>query len=179
MKQWASIRPAMGLLLFLEFLTWAATISGWYVAKSLVPSLTLHRMEFVPLLLVPALMTLVMIGHLRWRQKAVQSLSDAGRIDGVLPGYRIFLPTWKYLLLRLAMGALLVAWLDPKMGSRLQEVESEGIDMMVALDVSNSMMSECLDWTSQKEPSSGWPPTPQETVWVWSSLQANPMSNAP
>ena len=73
MKQWASIRPAMGLLLFLEFLTWAATISGWYVAKSLVPSLTLHRMEFVPLLLVPALMTLVMIGHLRWRQKAVQS----------------------------------------------------------------------------------------------------------
>ena len=28
------------------------------------------------------------------------------------------------------------------MGSRLQEVESEGVDMMVALDVSNSMMTE-------------------------------------
>ena len=56
MKQWSSIRPALGLLVFLEFLTWAATVSGWFVAKSLVPSLTLHRMEFVPLLLVPALM---------------------------------------------------------------------------------------------------------------------------
>ena len=70
MKQWASIRPAMGLLLFLEFLTWAATISGWFVAKSLVPSLTATQIKFVPLLLaLPALMTLVMIGHLRWRQK--------------------------------------------------------------------------------------------------------------
>ena len=26
-------------------------------------------------------------------------------------------------------------------------------------------MSECRDWTSQKEPLSGWPPTPQATVW--------------
>ena len=142
MKQWASIRPAMGLLVFFEFLTWAGMLAGWFVARSLVPSLTLERMAFVPLLMLPALMTLVMVGHLRWRQKAVQALSDAGRIEGVLPGHRIFLPTWKYLLLRLALGALLVAWLDPKMGSRLQEVESEGIDMMVALDVSNSMMTE-------------------------------------
>ena len=137
------VHPAChGPLVFFEFLTWAGMLAGWFVARSLVPSLTLERMAFVPLLMLPALMTLVMVGHLRWRQKAVQALSDAGHIEGVLPGHRIFLPTWKYLLLRLALGALLVAWLDPKMGSRLQEVESEGIDMMVALDVSNSMMTE-------------------------------------
>ena len=39
----------------------------------------------------------------------------------------------------MAIGALTIAWLDPKMGSELQEIESEGVDMMVALDVSNSM----------------------------------------
>ena len=142
MKQWASLRPAIGMLLFLEFLTWAGLLAGWFVTKSLVPSLTLHRMDFVPLLSLPALMTLVMIGHLRWRQKAVQALSDASRVEGVLPGYRIFLPTWKYLLLRLALGHFSWRGLTQEMGSRLQEVESEGVDMMVALDVSNSMMTE-------------------------------------
>ena len=54
----------------------------------------------------------------------------------------MFVPAWKFFLLRMALAFLVIAWLDPKMGSRLQEVESEGVDMMVALDVSNSMMTE-------------------------------------
>ena len=76
----------------------------------------------------------------------IRSLADAGQIDSVLPGYRMFVPTWKFFLLRLALAFLVIAWLDPKMGSRLQEVESEGVDMMVALDVSNSMMTEDVAW---------------------------------
>ncbi len=60
----------------------------------------------------------------------------------MLPPYGVFRQAWKFLLWRWALAALVVGWLDPKMGSRLEEVESEGIDMMVALDVSNSMMAE-------------------------------------
>jgi len=142
MKSWPSIRPALGLLLFLEFLFWAGAAAAWWTAKAAVPSLTLHRMEHWPILAFTGLLSLLMAGHLRWRHKAIQDLGDAGRIDSVLPGYRIFLPTWKFLLLRLAVGALVVAWLDPKMGSRLEEVEAEGVDVMVALDVSNSMLAE-------------------------------------
>ena len=142
MKKWASIRPAIGMLLCLEFLLWIGMVSSWIIARSLVPSLTLHRAEFLPLLGFSSLLTLLIVAHIRWRHKAVQSFADASRLHSVLPGYRIFLPTWKFYLLRLALGALLVAWLDPKMGSKLQEVESEGVDVMIALDVSNSMMTE-------------------------------------
>ena len=142
MKNWPSLRPALGLLAFLEFLFWALAASAWFTAQALVPSLTLHRLEFWPLLMLSGLLTLVMVAHLRWRHKAVQSLADASRLDSVFEGYRLFLPTWKFVLVRLALGAMLVAWLDPKMGSKLQEVESEGVDMMVALDVSNSMLAE-------------------------------------
>ena len=142
MKTWPSLRPAIGVLVFLEFLLWVTVVSGWLTAKSLVPSLTLDKVEFVPVLALTAVLTLAMAGFLRWRHKAIQMLADAGRIDSVLPGYRIFIPTWKFLLVRVALATLVMAWLDPKMGSRLQEVESEGVDMMVALDVSNSMMTE-------------------------------------
>ena len=58
------------------------------------------------------------------------------------PPYGVFRQACRFLLWRWALAALVVGWLDPKMGSRLEEVESEGIDMMVALDVSNSMMAE-------------------------------------
>ena len=142
MKTWASLRPVLGLLLFLELLLWMSVLAGWFTATALVPSLTLHRMDLAPVLMVTALLTLLMLGHLRWRHKVIRSLADAGQIDSVLPGYRMFAPTWKFFLLRMALAFLVIAWLDPKMGSRLQEVESEGVDMMVALDVSNSMMTE-------------------------------------
>ena len=142
MSRWPSLRPVLGLLLFLELLLWMSVLAAWMTATALVPSLTLHRMEFVPILGASGVLTLLMVGHLRWRHKVVRTLADAGRIDSVLPGYRMFVPAWKFILVRVAIALLMIAWLDPKMGSRLQEVESEGVDMMVALDVSNSMLTE-------------------------------------
>jgi hypothetical protein len=60
----------------------------------------------------------------------------------VFSGYTLFQPAWKFLLWRWALAALVIGWLDPKMGSQLEEVESEGVDLMVAVDVSNSMLAE-------------------------------------
>ena len=52
---------------------------------------------------------------------------------GVPPGLEFLL--WRWALAALVVGS------TPKWAP-LEEVESEGIDMMVALDVSNSMMAE-------------------------------------
>ena len=76
MKNWSSLRPAVGLLLFLELLLWMAVLAGWFTATSLVPSLTLHRLDSVPILGMTALLTVLMIGHLRWRHKVIQTLAD-------------------------------------------------------------------------------------------------------
>ena len=139
-----SIRPVIGLLVVTELLFWVAVISAWTVATSLVPSLTLHRMEWWPLLLASGLPTLGMMGHLAWRHRAVRSLADSDRLGSVLSNYRMYRPTWKHVAWRWALGAALIGWLDPKMGSRLADVETEGMDVMVALDVSNSMLAEDL-----------------------------------
>jgi len=40
------------------------------------------------------------------------------------------------------MAAVLLGVLGPKVGARLKEVTTEGVDVMLALDVSNSMMAE-------------------------------------
>ena len=43
---------------------------------------------------------------------------------------------------RMALAAMLIGVLDLKVGARLKEVKSEGVDLMVALDVSTSMEAE-------------------------------------
>ena len=137
-----SLRPVLGLVLFLEAILWLGLAASWIAAQAAVPSLTLHRQEQWPVLVATALATLLALSHFHWRHKTICRFSDAARLDSVLPPYGVFRQAWKFLLWRWALAALVVGWLDPKMGSRLEEVESEGIDMMVALDVSNSMMAE-------------------------------------
>src|SRR3989304_4776465 len=48
----------------------------------------------------------------------------------------------KYMFLLLGLGFLLLALADPQVGTRLEEVKREGIDLFVALDVSLSMKAE-------------------------------------
>lgn len=49
---------------------------------------------------------------------------------------------WKVLLQGLALFFFVVAWARPQMGGRLQEVKSEGVELIYVVDVSSSMMAE-------------------------------------
>src|SRR5690606_20392121 len=49
---------------------------------------------------------------------------------------------WKAAVLVLSVLLLAVALAGPRFGTRLREVKREGIDLVIALDVSNSMMAE-------------------------------------
>jgi Ca-activated chloride channel family protein len=72
----------------------------------------------------------------------------------ILPHWRPQLHGWKFFVWRLAFAAVLIGILDIKVGARLKEVKSEGVDVMVALDVSTSMEAEDLghesDWQIAK-----------------------------
>ena len=49
---------------------------------------------------------------------------------------------WKFLLLFTGTVLLIIAASGPRIGSRLQEVEHKGREIIIALDVSNSMLAE-------------------------------------
>ena len=50
--------------------------------------------------------------------------------------------TFKYILFRLAIGFLIIAASNPQYGENERTVASKGIDIMIALDISKSMMAE-------------------------------------
>ncbi len=49
---------------------------------------------------------------------------------------------WKAIFTWIAIASLLVAFAAPQIGTRLKEVKKKGIDIVIALDVSNSMLAE-------------------------------------
>ena len=106
-----SLRPVLGLVLFLEAVLWLGLAASWIAAKAAVPSLTLHRLEHWPLLVATALATLLALSHFHWRHKTIRRFSDAARLASVLPPYGVFRQAWKFLLWRWALAALVVGWL--------------------------------------------------------------------
>jgi Ca-activated chloride channel family protein len=57
---------------------------------------------------------------------------------------------WIMLLRALALACLIVALAGPRFGSETREIKSSGIDIMLDMDISGSMLAIDLDWNGSK-----------------------------
>ncbi len=92
------------------------------------------------LLMVPVLLAVWILGNRR-RRLARQRFSDADLLARLSPDYSTARMTAKFFLRLLAfiMAVLMIA--RPQFGSRLEEAKREGVEVIIALDVSNSMLA--------------------------------------
>ncbi len=95
------------------------------------------------LVLIPFWAGLLWWGYRR-RRKAAATFVSPHLLDKIaysLSGSRL---KWKSVLWVIAWLFLIVGLSDPQVGTRVEEVKREGIDVMIALDVSNSMLCQDL-----------------------------------
>ena len=100
-----------------------------------------HPFALILLWLLPAAV-LTMVFRNRQRKKAMEQFADTGllgRLTGEEYKGRRFL---KGIFLVGALGFMIVALAGPRWGSHYQEVSQKGVDIIVAVDVSPSMMVE-------------------------------------
>jgi Ca-activated chloride channel family protein len=100
-----------------------------------------HPEYLYALALVP-LMVLLYLSFLRVRARAIRHFGSPAlfpRLAERVSGSRRLL---KFVLLCAAAAFLVVALANPQIGTRLQEVKQEGVDLFIALDVSLSMKAE-------------------------------------
>lgn len=95
------------------------------------------------LLSIPVLVIVFWL-NARWRKQVTQQLADANVLDNLLPTLSKALPRWKRVLYTLAIAFMLVGMANPQIGSKYEEVKREGFELMICLDVSNSMLAEDL-----------------------------------
>lgn len=96
---------------------------------------------FYLLLLLPAL-ALVFLYYWQWRRRVRLHFGESQLLSALMPKSSSS-KHWLKLSLGLMVVALLsLALVNPKIGTRLETVEREGIDLVFALDVSKSMLTE-------------------------------------
>ncbi|MBC8042554.1 MAG: VWA domain-containing protein [Rhizobacter sp.] len=78
----------------------------------------------------------------RARKVALERLGDKWLMMGLTDSVSRVKQVWKIVLLLWAAVFLLFGFAGPQVGERLKEVKRKGIDIVVALDVSNSMRAE-------------------------------------
>jgi Ca-activated chloride channel family protein len=93
------------------------------------------------LALIPVFIVLLVL-FLVWRKKALNRFGEFSLIHRLIPEFSTGRLIFKFILLMIAFAFLVLALTDPQTGSKLEKVERKGIDVMIALDVSNSMLAE-------------------------------------
>jgi len=89
-----------------------------------------------------AVFAVLFILFLVWKRKAIHKYGEWEVIRQLMPEYSRSKPILKFLLLMLALASLIFALAGPQTGSRLEKVKRKGIDLMICLDVSNSMLAQ-------------------------------------
>ena len=96
---------------------------------------------FYLLLVVPALAVLYVLHHL-WKRRVQRRFADSRLLRRLAPDRSLFKPQLKQLLFLGGLALLVVALVNPKMGTKLETVKREGVDIVFAVDVSKSMLAE-------------------------------------
>ena len=95
------------------------------------------------LLLIVPLSAVIRFGVWRQRKKKLQAFGDPVLIKEMMMGVSAYRPTVKFWLLQTALALLILMLARPQMGSKISHEKRNGIETIIALDISNSML--CQD----------------------------------
>ena len=100
-----------------------------------------EKIWFWLLLAIPVVIVLF-LGVLFWQRTAQKRFADSALLKKLSPERSLFKPILKIFVISLALFFLVVALVNPKMGTKLETVKREGVDVVFAIDVSKSMLAE-------------------------------------
>ncbi|MFC2138228.1 VWA domain-containing protein [Bacteroidota bacterium] len=93
------------------------------------------------LLLIPVLIIVFIIIQLS-RKRSINQFGQPELLKELMPDASLSRPILKFIVLLFALSALIFTIARPQFGSKLKEVKRRGVEIMIALDVSNSMLAE-------------------------------------
>lgn len=93
------------------------------------------------LLLLPAFLLLFWAAR-RDRRRRLARFGDPALLRGLMPEVSTGRTRLKFLLFLTAVACLVFAAARPQLGSKLREERAEGIELMLVVDISNSMLAE-------------------------------------
>ena len=102
----------------------------------------LAQSQYLLLLLIVPLLFVAYALQLRIRRRRIAKLGNPELVKALMPDASTGKGWLKVSLLAVAWLFFVIGLARPQLGARLKEHESQGVEVMIALDVSNSMLAE-------------------------------------
>lgn len=102
----------------------------------------LDEKKYLYLLIILPILVVVFLYNLYWRRKKQREFGSVELIKQLTPEKSVFKSVLKFVILILAFACLIIALVNPKIGTKTETVKREGIDIVFAVDVSKSMLTE-------------------------------------
>lgn len=100
-----------------------------------------ERPEFlILLLLIPISIALFFI-YLKWRARSIKKLGDAATLNPLMNGYIPKRQATKFIFMQVGLLFAIIGLANPQQTDATVSIKREGIDIIFALDVSNSMLA--------------------------------------
>lgn len=93
------------------------------------------------LLILPLLVALFLYSNYRRRQK-IQKYGDPTMLEALMPNVSKHRPDLKFWLTFSALALIILMLARPQFGSKMETVKRSGVEAVIALDISNSMLAE-------------------------------------
>lgn len=102
----------------------------------------LDEKKYLYLLLILPILAVIFLYNLYWKRKKQREFGDIELVKQLTPEKSVFKSVLKFMILILAFTCLIIALVNPKIGTKTETVKREGIDIVFAVDVSKSMLCE-------------------------------------
>jgi Ca-activated chloride channel family protein len=104
--------------------------------------LRFENQQYFALFAILPVLLLFFVTALYIRKKRIQKLGSWQVVGRMMPMRSIARPWLRFALFLLAFSSLILAAVNPQIGFKTEEARSKGIDIVIALDVSRSMLAE-------------------------------------
>ena len=96
---------------------------------------------FWAFIIIPVIL-MVFLWTFFWKKRIQKSFGSAVVLKRLSPDLSFFKSSLKFITLCLAVGFLVIGLINPKIGTKLETIKREGVDIVFAIDVSKSMLAE-------------------------------------
>lgn len=100
-----------------------------------------EKSYFYLLFIIPVIITLFALLQI-WKRKTQKKFADPQLLKRLAPNKSNFKSTLKLIFFLLALSFGILALVNPKLGTKMETVKREGVDIVFAIDVSKSMLAE-------------------------------------
>ena len=132
------------VILLTEFIFWSVALTLFFITKTNIEEFRFEHPNFLwTFLLIPFLIIFWILNR-NWKNKALLNYSSVKLLPFLHNGISNTKSIIKFIFLRLGIGFIIIAFANPQYGENERTVDSKGIDIMIALDVSKSMLADDL-----------------------------------